>query len=1030
MESDTGGLELLTYIDNLFSDPSHADIDMDRVSPELAPLAERLQELGGYVSEGVSLATGLAEGNLDLINEEHYNPNNPLIPSLATIRTTLAHTLEMAKNVATDAETSGNSPEPLAKRTAETDYATAFDRAIEDLRRQNQTLERNALTDPLTNLGNCAAFNRAVDLLWSAGDPFTVAFVDIDNLKYCNDTFGHSAGNFYIKQVALYLRLCAEEGEQVFRIGGDEFVLLSPSAGERKLEVRLEHYRQMLMKSKPENGIDMVRSFSFGCSRTDPSSGDSRRQMTVDADRKMYGYKLEHKDSLTPCGDTQLESLMSLGLEDRVFQALAMTNDGRYLFVYNIDKNISRWSLNAVRDFDLPSEHMRDAEAIWAEHIHPDDREAYAKDIEKLFEGRKHHHSMQYRVLDASGRYVLCECKGYRLDGNDKMPGLFVGSIINRARTESTDLATGLNGVRGLIATISECRRTKEPAGFVSIKVDGIADYNGNFGYDTGDGILAEISGRVVSLAHGKMRVFRGRGTTIVVTMVGAGPEDPQTLKEQLRRALGEPVVVEGRSFSVRTHIACTHYPSIVSQPFAIMTELTRRLRCVAEQERAMDGGRAALDDDLDPLTGVNREGIFLEKANRFKDADTDRPYCLIKVDLGHLHIYNEWYGKEQGDMLLTEVGGALNGFEQAGRGIAGFWGQDDFTLLAPDDRAFVDEVFERIRSLVAAHDDSMGFVPSIGVYRLDQYEQVGIDQYSKAMFAANQAKHDFSCRIKYFRPVEYAQRENEHRLLSAFQYALSEGRITFHLQPQCDISTGRIVGAEALTRWHTREGGFVPPSQFIPMLEKSGFIVTLDKHIWTQVHRWIKRQLDYGRAVVPISINISRVDILSFDVCAFLDQLARTFGVPASLIKAEITETAYSQENRAVNELARRLEDKGYAVYMDDFGSGQSSLNMLKSMKVDVVKLDRCFIPKQDDDEKAPSIIRSIIDMSARLGIPVIVEGVETEEQTSLLTRLGARYTQGFGFYRPMPTDDFEELVTLPDLVDAAGISRKVEQN
>ena len=614
MESDTGGLELLTYIDNLFSDPSHADIDMDRVSPELAPLAERLQELGGYVSEGVSLATGLAEGNLDLINEEHYNPNNPLIPSLATIRTTLAHTLEMAKNVATDAETSGNSPEPLAKRTAETDYATAFDRAIEDLRRQNQTLERNALTDPLTNLGNRAAFNRAVDLLWSAGDPFTVAFVDIDNLKYCNDTFGHSAGNFYIKQVALYLRLCAEEGEQVFRIGGDEFVLLSPSAGERKLEVRLEHYRQMLMKSKPENGIDMVRSFSFGCSRTDPSSGDSRRQMTVDADRKMYGYKLEHKDSLTPCGDTQLESLMSLGLEDRVFQALAMTNDGRYLFVYNIDKNISRWSLNAVRDFDLPSEHMRDAEAIWAEHIHPDDREAYAKDIEKLFEGRKHHHSMQYRVLDASGRYVLCECKGYRLDGNDKMPGLFVGSIINRARTESTDLATGLNGVRGLIATISECRRTKEPAGFVSIKFDGIADYNGNFGYDTGDGILAEISGRVVSLAHGKMRVFRRRGTTIVVTMVGAGPEDPQTIKEQLRRALGEPVVVEGRSFSVRTHIACTHYPSIVSQPFAIMTELTRRLRCVAEQERAMDGGRAALDDDLDPLTGVNREGIFLEK--------------------------------------------------------------------------------------------------------------------------------------------------------------------------------------------------------------------------------------------------------------------------------------------------------------------------------------------------------------------------------------------------------------------------------
>ena len=1030
MESDTGGLELLTFIDNLFSDPSHAVIDMDRISPELMPLAERLQQLGAYVGEGVSLANGLAEGNLDLINEEHYNPNNPLIPSLATIRTTLAHTLEMAKNVASDTESAGNAPGPLAQRTAETDYATAFDRAIEELRRQNQTLEKNAFTDPLTNLGNRAAFNRAVDLLWSSGKPFTVAFVDIDNLKYCNDTFGHSAGNFYIKQVALYLRLCAEEGEQVFRIGGDEFVLLSATAGEQKLETRLEHYRQMLMKSRPENGIDMIRSFSFGCSRTDPSSGDSRRQMTVDADRKMYGYKLEHKDSLTPRGDTQLGSLMSLGLEDRVFQALAMTNDGRYLFVCNIDKNLSRWSLNAVRDFDLPSEHMRDAGSIWVEHIHPDDREAYVKDIEELFDGRKHHHSMQYRALDASGRYVLCECKGYRLDGNDKMPNLFAGSIINRTRTESTDLATGLNDVRGLIATISECRRTKEPVGFVSIKVDGIADYNGNFGYDTGDGILAEIGGRVVSLARGKMRVFRGRGTTIVIAMVGAGPEDPQALKEKLHRSLDEPVEVEGRRFNVRTHIACTHYPAVVSQPFAVMTELTRRLLCVTEQERALDGNRAALDDDLDPLTGVNREGVFLEKANRHKDADPEQPFCLIKVDLGHLHIYNEWYGKEQGDMLLTEVGSALNDYETDGRGIAGFWGQDDFTLLAADDRAFVDEVFERIRSIVATHDDSMGFVPSIGVYQLDQYEQVGIDQYSKAMFAANQAKHDFSCRIKYFQPVEYAQRENEHRLLSAFQYALSEGRITFHLQPQCDISTGKIVGAEALTRWHTRDGGLVPPSQFIPVLEKSGFIVTLDKYIWTQVYRWIKQQLDCERTVVPVSINISRVDILSFDVCAFLDQLARKFGVPASLVKAEITETAYSQENRAVGELARRLEAKGYAVYMDDFGSGQSSLNMLKSMKVDVVKLDRCFIPKQGDDDKAPSIIKSVIDMSTRLGIPVIVEGVETEAQATLLTRLGARYTQGFGFYRPMPTGDFEGLVALPDLVDTAGIRRKVEQN
>ena len=1018
MESDTSGIELLMYIDNLLSDPSHASINMDRVSPDLKPLAERLLELGGFVFEGYSLANGLAEGKLDLIDEENYNSNNPLIPSLSTIRTTLAHTLEMAESVAAD---EGAAEDPVG-----TDYTTAFNRAIEELRRKNETLERNAFTDPLTNLGNRAAFNRAVDTLWSAGKPFTVAFVDIDNLKYCNDTYGHSAGNAYLKQVALYLRLCAEEGEQVFRIGGDEFVLLSPTASESKLGARLEHYRRMLMKTISNDGINMIRSFSYGCSHTDPASGDNKRQMTADADRKMYGYKLEHKDSLTPRGDTQLSSLMALGLEDRVFQALAMTNDGRYLFVCNIDRDISRWSLNAVRDFGLPGEHMHGAGDIWVEHVHPDDREAYVEDIEGIFSGQKHHHSMQYRALDAQGRYVLCECKGYRLDGNDKMPTLFVGSIINRSRSESTDLATGLNDVRGLIAAIGEDRRARIPVGFVSVKVDGISHYNGNFGYDTGDGILSEVAGRVVSCAHGSIRVFRGRGVTITAVMDGASPEDVAVLKARVLEALAKPVTVEGRTFDVVTHIASTHYPVIESQPFAIMTELARRLSCATEHDRQVAGAAApAIDESVDPLTGINREDVFLRKANAFRQADPDRALCLIKVDLGHLHIYNEWYGKEQGDLLLTEVGRALGAYEGDGTGIAGFWGQDDFTLIARDDRALVDDVFERIRDLVAAHDDSIGFIPSIGVYRLDQNEEIGIDQYSKAMFAANQAKRDFGNRIKYFQPLEYEQRENEHRLLSEFQYALSDGRITFYLQPQCDIVTGKIVGAEALTRWRSRTGGLVPPSTFIPVLEKSGFIVTLDKYIWGLVFRWIKQQLDLERSVVPVSVNISRIDIVSFDVCAYLMYLSTKFGVPTGLVKAEITETAYSQESRAVDELAQELERNGFSVYMDDFGSGQSSLNMLKNMKVDVVKLDRGFLPREGEGEKALSIIKSIIDMAYHLGIPIIVEGVETESQATQLTRLGAKYTQGFGFYRPMPANDFEDLIALPELVDAGGIHR-----
>ena len=250
---------------------------------------------------------------------------------------------------------------------------------------------------------------------------------------------------------------------------------------------------------------------------------------------------------------------------------------------------------------------------------------------------------------------------------------------------------------------------------------------------------------------------------------------------------------------------------------------------------------------------------------------------------------------------------------------------------------------------------------------------------------------------------------------MAGFQYALGEGEITFDVQPQVDIRTGLVVGGEALARWRTDDVE-LDPEEF-------------DKFIWHSVIKWQSELIARGAAQVPISVNVSRMDITGFDVPAFLGRMLTHYGVSPSLIKAEVTETSFAQSREAVEELASALKSMGIAIYMDDFGSGMSSLGMLKGIDVDAIKFDReLLIHEVAEDgqtaselaaeetaakERGGFIVDSMIVMAKSLDIPVIVEGAESEEQIAFLKAVGARYVQGFHYYRPMSPEAFERLVS-----------------
>ena len=443
------------------------------------------------------------------------------------------------------------------------------------LQQERQLLERSAYVDSLTNLGNRGGLDRHVDQLWLKGTPFTCAYIAIDHLKHCNDKFGHAEGNRYILGICRALTEAMEHDEMLFRIGGDEFVLVSPTTGEAELEQRLERTRTDLVEATSDGKAPMIASFSFGCSHVDPLAGDTRRQMTMDADRKMYRYKLMHRVQQPKEDNAPMRPIADqLPCNDRVFQAISMSSETRYPFILNLDTGESQWSVNAVRDFGLPSQHPYNSLDMWLARVHPGDRDNVHAELDMVINGTWHFHYMQYRVMDATGAYVLCDCTGYRLDGTDTEPNMYVGMIINRSLADTTDSVTGLGDIHALVNAIGEMRRVARKAGLVAIKIDEIAQVNARFGFDAGDRVLAESAACLMDCSRGKGRLFRSTGPTFVALFDELGPEAIDEIASDIERFLGSPVLIGSLEYQPPIRVATLHLDAVDRQPVSILNEL------------------------------------------------------------------------------------------------------------------------------------------------------------------------------------------------------------------------------------------------------------------------------------------------------------------------------------------------------------------------------------------------------------------------------------------------------------------------
>ncbi len=427
-------------------------------------------------------------------------------------------------------------------------------------------------------------------------------------------------------------------------------------------------------------------------------------------------------------------------------------------------------------------------------------------------------------------------------------------------------------------------------------------------------------------------------------------------------------------------------------------------------------------------LTGLSYPQGFMEDARWFIQGTKPNAYCMIAIDILHFRLFNKFHGRDMGDRYLRYIADALQTVRKEHGGVAGYFEGDNFCLIMPFRTELIQKLWDKIMAGSTNQGSALGVLPVFGVSPIDDPELPPEIFHDRATLARSRAAARDP--ISYYSAGMESYLEEEMHLLMEVTEALEQDEFTFFAQPQCDIFSGKVVGAESLVRWRHPDRGLIPPGKFIPVLERSGMIHLLDRQVWERVCQWLRSWMDRGYQPVPISINISRIDIMSMDVPAYLGYLLKKYDLPPKYLKAEITESAYAEEDDAINSTVDRLREAGLLVMMDDFGSGYSSLNMLKSVSVDVLKIDMRFLEiGEGEEQKGIGILESIVNMARMMGLPTIVEGVENLQQENVLRSMGCQYVQGYYYCKPLPIDQLEVVLADERRLDFSGLRcRQVE--
>lgn len=416
-----------------------------------------------------------------------------------------------------------------------------------------------------------------------------------------------------------------------------------------------------------------------------------------------------------------------------------------------------------------------------------------------------------------------------------------------------------------------------------------------------------------------------------------------------------------------------------------------------------------------DNLTGANTIDKFVIDANKILCKNTQVKYALLYIDIDKFKYINDLFGYEVGNEILRNLTKIIkrNIFEEE---MFARISADNFIIIMKyieeDITKRLKTIFEELDLFNNNQEEKYKLVLSCGIYFILPEDRDINSIIDRANIPHKMAKGGHKSSYAFYDNKIHDQEIKEKEMENTMFSSLENKEFIIYLQPKIELNTGEIQGSEALVRWKRPDKGLIPPNEFIPFFERNGFVINLDLYVLEEVCIYLRKWIDAGINPVTVSVNVSRIHLYCNNFIETYKNIIDKYNIPAKYIELELTESIIFDNFDILIDIMNNLKKIGFLISMDDFGSGYSSLNMLKEIPMDILKLDQKFIMETYNSKRSKIIVTKVIEMAKELSMKVISEGVETEEQFKLLKEVKCDMAQGYLFGKPMPIEEFEHLI------------------
>ena len=416
---------------------------------------------------------------------------------------------------------------------------------------------------------------------------------------------------------------------------------------------------------------------------------------------------------------------------------------------------------------------------------------------------------------------------------------------------------------------------------------------------------------------------------------------------------------------------------------------------------------------ERDALTGLYTREFFKEYVRQIDGNASIKDMDAIVLNIEHFHTINELFGRHVGDEVLKKIADMLASIFDGSIWI-GCRPNADYFYLYTEHRESYEDVFLGLQEELTQFSQIPRIRIRAGIFLCVDKQGTVEERFDHAKLACDRIRGDYTNNVNvYSRELNDLDLYHE-RLINDMDAAMENKDLIVFYQPKYDITARepKLRSAEALIRWKHAELGMISPGDFIPLFESNGLIQKLDHYVWKEAAAQIRQWKEAYGMSVPVSVNVSRVDIYDTGLEKRLMDLVLENRLSSDELMLEITESAYAEDAKRLTEAVEKLREKGFKIEMDDFGSGYSSLNMLTTLPIDVLKMDMKFIRNMNRDKKSKKLVELVVEIAEFLGVPLVAEGVEEAEQVETLREMGCSIIQGYYFSKPVPPEEFEKFI------------------